>query len=134
MIEVTSKENDDIGSNYVHIVWDKNSTVLDYDRDVSESSARYEMTSWPVRVSCYHICGSSRFKFAIIKPIFFFLTDKRARCRTIFHDVPEEKLIETLSEYGILGSMLPAEMGGSLNFEQSEWIEHRRAIEMEEIS
>lgn len=134
LIEVASRENNDIGSGYVHILWDRNATILDFDRDVYNPFTRYEVRSFPVRSLVVHICGSSRFKFAILKPIFFFLTDRRTRCRTLFHDVPDNKLIETLSEYGILGSMLPTEMGGCLNFKQSEWIEQRRAIEMEEIS
>lgn len=62
----------------------------------------------------------------------FHRTDKRARARTMFHNVPESKIVEKMSTYGILGSMLPTEMGGEIEFSQSEWIEERRVAEMEE--
>ena len=50
------------------------------------------------------------------------LTDKRARARTIVHDVPENTIINVLSSYGILKHMLPTVMGGDLVFDQSQWI------------
>jgi hypothetical protein len=65
--------------------------------------------------------------------IFFFLTDKRSRSRTKFHDVPESEIVESLANYGILHSMLPTAMGGTVQFSQSQWIAQRRAAEMEEL-
>ena len=50
------------------------------------------------------------------------------------HDVPENKIIAILAQYGILACMLPTEMGGTVKQSQSEWLEQRRAVEMEEIS
>ena len=51
----------------------------------------------------------------------------------MYHNVPETEIIESLSQYGILGSMLPTEMGGRVEFSQTEWLSQRRSIEMEEI-
>lgn len=50
------------------------------------------------------------------------------------HDASESEIINVLAGYGILGRMLPTEMGGALQQSQHEWLENRRAIEMEEIS
>ena len=58
---------------------------------------------------------------------------KETRARTLFHTVPENELFSVLSEYGLHQDMLPTDMGGSLEFDMSEWIENRRAIELEEI-
>lgn len=71
--------------------------------------------------------------FAVCIRIFFFLTDKRSRSRTTFHEVPESEIVKELSKYGIHGSMLPVEMGGSVKFDQAEWIAQKRAAEMEEL-
>ena len=60
--------------------------------------------------------------------------DKDLRIRTIFHDVPEGEILASLAPYGIEKYMLPTKMGGTVEFNVSEWIEMRRAIEMEEIS
>lgn len=61
------------------------------------------------------------------------LKSKSGRTRTQVHDVPEDKIAESLSSYGILDSMLPTELGGSVNLDQAAWIAQRRAAEMEEI-
>jgi len=68
-----------------------------------------------------------------IVQIVFAITDRACRARTLFHDVVGNELLSVLSEYGIQQDMLPADMGGSLGFLQSEWIENRRACELEEI-
>ena len=59
--------------------------------------------------------------------------DKESRARMLFHTVPENELFSVLSEYGLQQDMLPTDMGGSLEFDMSEWIENRRANELEEI-
>lgn len=132
-MEVMSKENTDMDSGYIDIVWGKNSSVFDYDRHVGEAITRFEKTSLPITITAHHICCSPPFLATIMKPIWFAATDKRTRCRTMFHNVPEDQIVATLSTYGILGSMLPAEMGGDIQLSQSGWIEQRRAAEMLEI-
>jgi len=59
--------------------------------------------------------------------------DTRGRSRIAVHDVPENENAEALSDYGIEKHMLPTEMGGSFEFNPSEWIANRRAAEMEEL-
>lgn len=64
------------------------------------------------------------------------MKSRESRSRTLYHNVPETEIIRVLAQYGILESMLPSEMGGTLEFEQSEWLVQRRAkeIEMEEFA
>lgn len=64
------------------------------------------------------------------------MKSRESRSRTLYHNVPETEIIRVLAQYGILKSMLPSEMGGTLEFEQSEWLVQRRAkeIEMEEFA
>jgi hypothetical protein len=59
--------------------------------------------------------------------------DKHARSRRLFHDVPESQLLDVLSDYGILKEMLPTEKGGTVPFNQSEWIANRRVVELKDI-
>lgn len=51
----------------------------------------------------------------------------------IMHNVPEDEIIKVLAKYGLIEDILPTQMGGSLVLDQSEWIDSRRAAELEEI-
>ena len=59
--------------------------------------------------------------------------DKEARTRLLVHDASASETLQALSPYGIGRDMLPLEMGGSIEFDQVEWLENRRTAEMEEI-
>jgi hypothetical protein len=67
------------------------------------------------------------------KPILYSLMGKHIRSRMLLHDFPENELLGVLSEYGIPMNVLPTEMGGTLQFNQAEWIANRRATELEGI-
>jgi len=67
-----------------------------------------------------------------LKPILNALMDTNARSRTILHDVPEDKIINDLSRYGILNFMLPTEMGGTVQHDADEWFARRYAAELVE--
>lgn len=64
--------------------------------------------------------------------VLFALMNRKSRSRMVFHG-PESELFGSLSAYGILKSMLPSYMGGDIVMNMTEWIENRRAVEMEEI-
>jgi hypothetical protein len=134
IIEVAASEKEqDVESGVVEIVWDKNSTVWDYDSQVYSRWTYFETYAWPIQITAFHVCLPPPFILRVINPIMMALTDKRARARTIVHDVPENTIINALSSYGILKHMLPTVMGGDLIFDQSQWILDRRITEMEEI-
>lgn len=132
-IEVASKENTDISSGYVCVVWDKGSSVMDFDHQLYQKLMHYEMTAWPVKLIATHICSSPSLIFRMVKPILLALTDKRTRTRTNFHNLSGEGLLEALSSYGIMKDMLPVEMGGPIEVNMLEWIAQRRATELEEL-
>jgi len=114
-------------------VWDKGSTLWDFDHCVYQQIMYFEMNAWPIKLISSHICCTPSFILRIIKPILFALTDKRTRARTNLHNVPESEVLEVLSKYGILRDMLPTEMGGSIELNTYEWIAQRRAAELEEL-
>jgi hypothetical protein len=132
-VEVASQENNDVHCSIVEVTWNKNTTMFDYDRKVHDRINYFRENSWPVRVAALHMCCSSSLIIRLVKPIMMALKSKSARCRTRFHDVQESEILGVLAGYGILDSMLPTEMGGTLEFNQSEWIAKRRAVELEEI-
>lgn len=132
-MEVLAQENTDMNSGAVMVVWDKNSSIWDYDRKVYDRMVYFEAQCWPVKLLAHHICGSAVFSFRLLKPIVYALVDKRTRSRILIHDVPDSRIFEDLSSYGILKFMLPVEMGGTVQLNPSRWIADRRAIELGEI-
>ena len=128
-----ANENKNIGSGYVCVVWDKNSSFADFDYKVYERIMYYEMNAWPAKLIASHICCTPSFVLRMVKPILFALTDKKTRTRTSLHGVPDIDILGVLSGYGIIEDMLPTEMGGTIELKPSEWIANRRASEMEEI-
>ena len=69
----------------------------------------------------------------VIKPIIYALIDKYTQSRHLLHTVPKNRLLDALSEYGILKYMLPTEMGGTVRLHQAEWIANRRALQLGEV-
>ena len=133
VIEVTSQSNNDMRSSVVQILWLKNTTIWDYDHKVHDGMEHFETSAWPIRSCAFHVCCAPSFVHCIIKPIIFAVKDKESRSRTLFHDVPDGKILDVMSSYGIVKDTLPTDMGGNLEFDQSEWIANRRAVELEEI-
>ena len=132
-MEVLAQENNDMNSGAVMVVWDKRWSIWDYDREVYDRMVYFEANCWPVKLLAHHICGSSVFSFRFLKPIVYALVDKRTRSRIVIHDVPDSRIFEDLSSYGILKYMLPTEMGGTVQLNPSRWIVERRAAELGEI-
>ena len=134
-MEVASKENNEVNSGVVLVAWHKYTTIWNYDRQAFDRLVYFEKSCFPVQCIAQHICRPSSVVMELLKPVTAVFTDKRARVRTVFHDVPEDEPLNALSEYGILKDMLPTEMGGTLQLDlrMQEWMDTRRAVEMEEI-
>ena len=130
-VEVLSHDNTDVRSGYVQVVWNKDSTIWDFDLRGYKRLTYFERSCWPVKCMAAHVCCSPRSSLQIIKPIVFAFMKKRIRSRNIIHDVPESDILDVLEDYGILKDRLPTEMGGDLTFSQSEWLANRRAVELE---
>lgn len=132
-MEIAAEANHDRDSGLVQIVWDKNMTIWDYDHKVFSRVADFETNCWPVKVLANHVCCPPWITTGLLKPILYAFMDKPFRARTLFHDVPESQILELLSSYGIMKNALPTKIGGTIQLNQSEWIAHRRVMELEEI-
>ena len=122
------------GDGFITIVWDKHTTIWDYDSNVHSRMVYLCRNCWPVKTMPTHICCAPQILVRILKPIMNAVLDKEARTRLLMHDAPEGEIPEVLARYGILKEMLPREMGGTVQLNHSEWIANRRAVEFEEIT
>ena len=110
--------------------WKSDSSLFDYDRKVFDGMKKFEENCWPIRTVSWHICCPPAFCNHIIKPVMMELKNRSSRARTLFHDVPENDIAEILSTFGIGKDVLPDEIpGGTVQFDQSLWIEQRKASE-----
>lgn len=132
-MEVTSQQNTDISSGFVFVINHQDTTIWNYDRKAMDLLQYFEKSCWPVQCVAFHVCCPSSMCTKILKPITFKLTDKRARSRTVIHDVPPSDIVGILDEYGIRKDVLPQELGGTFRIDQKAWMADRRAIELEEI-
>lgn len=112
-------------------MWSKGASLFDYDSKLHDLINYYRDNAWPVKVAAFHVCCASGFILKFIKPILMAIKSKSSRNRTLFHNVPDTEILDTLSTYGILPYMLPAEVGGTVQVDQSDWIAQRRALELE---
>jgi hypothetical protein len=126
--------NTDFQSGVVWVIWNKDMTIWDYDRRLHDRIVDFDKNCWPVKRIASHICCPPSFFIKTIKPIIFYLMDKYARSRVLFHDVPESQLLDVLSDYGIHKEMLSTGMGGTVQLDQAEWIAERRALELTKTS
>jgi hypothetical protein len=132
-MEIAAEANQDTDSGLVQILWDKDTTIWDYDHNVFSQVANFMTNCWPVKMLANHVCCSPRLIARFLKPIMYAFMDKPSRSRTLFHDVPEWQILELLSSYGIMKYALPTKMGGNIQLNHSEWIANRRVVELEEI-
>jgi hypothetical protein len=82
---------------------------------------------WPVQRIAFHVCHAPWIVCKIFKPVVFSLMDMRTQSCTLVHYVPNSQILDDLSSYGILKNVMPTEMGGTIQLDQSEWIASRRA-------
>jgi len=130
-LEVAAK--DLTNSDFVWIGWFKNTTMWDFGAVFLQKLIYYEKSCFPIKGVASHICCLPSVVLRILQPFHLALMDSRDRFRIIMHDVPEHEVVEALSNYGIEKRMLPMEMGGSFEYNPSEWIANQRAAEMEEL-
>jgi hypothetical protein len=133
VIEVMAETNTDIQSGIVFIIWCKDLTLWDVNERYYERMICFFTHCWPVQRIAKHVCCAPWVVAKIMKPVVYSLMDKHARSRTLVHHVPEGQIVDVLSSYGILKIMLPTEMGGTIQFDQAEWMASRRAAELKEI-
>jgi hypothetical protein len=129
-----ASENNESSSGLVVVGWLKDFTMWDWDHNLYlDGMAYFDRTSWPVKVIACHLCCPPWIMVNVIQPLLNAVCDKRLRERKQEHNVHESQILSVLSPYGIMKDMLPTEMGGTIELNQSEWIANRRATELEEI-
>jgi hypothetical protein len=133
MLEIIQREPTYDGSGVVFLLLDKESTIWDFDLQLQNRLIDLHRRAWPAKAFPSHVCCPSKAWFRLFEPTVFALMDKERRARIIIHNVPEGEMFASLALYGIEKYMLPTKMGGTVELNVSEWIEMRRAIEMEEI-
>lgn len=111
----------------------RSTTIYDYDSKVSDKIVYLFRQCFPLKTMPTHICCAHPLLVRILKPLMKALMNKETRQRFLVHSARPDGILGVLSEYGIPPEVLPAEMGGAIQLDQSEWIATRRAIEMEEI-
>jgi len=132
-IEAAAQENANVDSGCICIGWDKSSTLSDFDPKLFGPLSHFEKNCWPIKIVARHVCHTPNMLLRVMKPVIMALMDKEARARIIVHAASDSDILGALLCYGIHRNMLPTEMGGSVQLNQAEWIENRRAIELEEI-
>ena len=130
LVEVAARDEKNTG--IVQILWFKGATIWDYDLRVYDRLAYMMSNCFPIHFKANHLCCPPRVA-RLIKPIIHSFMSKDMRIHTIQHDVPENEIIEVLSNYGIYRDMLPTEMGGTVKLDLDEFVANRFAIELEEL-
>lgn len=132
-IEVAAQESIAVDCGIVQLLWERHTSLFDYDPKMHDAIALYLKTCWPVKMTASHICCPPRIPIKVLKPIMHFMLGKEMRTRVLIHDVPEHEIAQVLSRFGILNDMLPIHMGGTIRLDQQQWMAERRSIEIEEI-
>lgn len=87
---------------------------------------------WPVKLISNHLCCPPS-EILRVKPLVHSFVSKEFRARTLVHDVPEDEIPQVLWSFGIQSEMLPTQMQGTVLLDLDDWIDNRRAAELEEI-
>lgn len=80
----------------------------------------------PLRLSGIHICYPPYF-VSLVLPIVKMFMPERMQKRIRFHSGSQEEVIKTLeTDFGLTPSMLPKEIGGTMELDHKGWLAKRR--------
>ena len=80
----------------------------------------------PLRLSGIHICYPPYF-VSMVLPIVKMFMPERMQKRIRFHTGSQEDVVRTLNDqFGLAASMLPKEIGGTMNVDHLGWLAKRR--------
>ena len=80
----------------------------------------------PSRLSALHHVADSRL-LRMIWPFVMFVMGRKNRQRVVDHNPRKDGWLQGFGDYGISIDNLPKVMGGTLEFNQKEWLDARRA-------
>jgi hypothetical protein len=121
------------GAGFVVAFWCKNATIWDHDSYFARKMSYYSHHAWPIKSMPTHVCCPELAPLRFVKPIALALLDRSHRSRLVLHNTTESEILEVLSRYGLEKTMLPTQMGGTVELNLEEWVANRRAVEMEEL-
>lgn len=108
----------------VFLVYLRNTFVRHFDRSLVSLLANSIRGILPVRVSAIHIFHAP-YLFEVLFDVVSLLLGERLTKRMKMYSGEDEAIHNQLEDYGILPNRLPAELGGTLEFDQDRWIVER---------
>lgn len=81
----------------------------------------------PIRMGAFHICHPPWFFGKIIFPFMKLVMPKRMLKRIRVHTGSEEKVLDSLREFGLSREVLPSELGGDVIIDTDAWIQEMKS-------
>lgn len=110
----------------VFVVYLKYTYVKHFDRSLVKVLANSIKGVLPVRVSAIHIFHAP-YLFEVLFDVVSMLLGERLTKRMKMYSGEDEAIHDQLTDFGILPSRLPEELGGSLKLDQDQWIAERES-------
>jgi len=84
---------------------------------------------WPMKPMAIHYILLPQDVHDVLQPFVRAAKGRDLRVRSVIHNIPESQLIDQLAGYGMSVDVLPASIGGKVEFSIDKWIESRRKAE-----
>ena len=110
------------------LVYLRETYVRHFDRSLVKLLANSIKGVLPVRVSAIHIFHAP-YLFEVLFDVVSMLLGERLTKRMKMYSGEDEDIHDELTDYGILPSRLPEELGGALKFDQEDWVAAREKEE-----
>lgn len=125
MAQSLAEDNDDVGNEIVAIAFDRGTFDLPrFDRKLDLAGIRYVM-SHPLRIQGIHHLTDSKI-MQMLWPLILFMLGKENRKRLVGHKNSQAAWLADFADYGLTTKELPVQMGGSLRFDLTAWLDDRR--------
>lgn len=69
IIEVVAEENTDSRNAFVEMVWNKDSSIFDYDRNLHDRCLYFQDNAWPIRCASIYVCCSPPLITRFLTPV-----------------------------------------------------------------
>ena len=106
------------------IVYLRDTCVHHFDRSLVQLLANSIRGVLPVRVSAIHIFHAP-YLFEVLFDVVSILLGERLTNRMKMYSGEDEMIQDQLTDFGILSSHLPIELGGTIQLNQDQWIAER---------
>lgn len=105
----------------VFLVYLRNAYPWHFDRSLVQALSNSIRGVLPVRVSAIHIFHAP-YLFEVLFDVVSVLLGERLTRRMKMYSGEDSLILDDLSEFGILPSRIPVDLGGSLELDQDRWI------------